>query len=65
MRSPGNQRPGLALSFEHWPVNVPPNTRLKLAARVPNRSSGRPGIPCASIPFVNSHTLRRSLSAIR
>ena len=51
MRSPGNQRPGLALSFEHWPVNVPPNKRLKLAARV----------DCG----MNLFSARRSLSAIR
>jgi hypothetical protein len=54
----------LFFSLEH-PFARLPNTRLKLSAPVPNRSSGHPGIRCASIPFVNSHTLRRSLSAIR
>jgi hypothetical protein len=42
-----------------------PNTRLKLPAPFPNESGVRPDAPCASIPFVNTSILRRSLSAIR
>jgi len=44
---------------------VLPNKRLKLAARVLKESGGRPEIRYARIPFVNSLSLRRSLSAIR
>jgi hypothetical protein len=43
----------------------PPNKRLKLAAPVAIESGGHPEVRCASIPFVNSSSLRRSLSAIR
>jgi len=42
-----------------------PNQRLKLAAPVANGSDGHPEVRCASIPFVNTTSLRRSLSAIR
>ncbi len=46
-------------------VAVLPNTRLKLSAPVLTEFSSHPELWCASIPFVNSQTLRRSLSAIR
>jgi len=39
--------------------------RLKLPAPVANASGGRLKARCASIPFVISSSLRRSLSAIR
>jgi len=42
-----------------------PNTRLKLSAPVATISGGRLEVRRASIPFVDSQTLRRSLSAIR
>jgi hypothetical protein len=44
---------------------VLPNTRLKLAAPVLTEFGSRPELRCASIPFVNLKTWRRSLSAIR
>jgi len=42
-----------------------PNTRLKLSAPVANGSGGHAEARPASIPFVDTSTLRRSLSAIR
>jgi hypothetical protein len=42
-----------------------PNTRLKLSAPVRNGYAGGFNIPCCRIPFVNTSSLRRSLSAIR
>ena len=41
-----------------------PNQRLKLAPVV-NESGGRPDARCSRIPFVNTSSLRRSLSAVR
>jgi hypothetical protein len=42
-----------------------PNKRLKLAAPVANGSGGHLEVRCCSIPFVNTSSLRRSLSAFR
>jgi hypothetical protein len=42
-----------------------PNTRLKLSAPVVNGSDGHLQLRCGTIPFVNSLSLRRSLSAFR
>jgi len=44
---------------------VQPHTRFKLSAPVPKESGGRSAIRCGTIPIVNPHSLRRSLSAIR
>jgi len=42
-----------------------PNTRLKLAAPALVGYGFHRELPCASIPFVETSSLRRSLSAIR
>jgi len=54
----------IAFTFRYL-LPVLPNMRLKLSAPVPNRSSGLLERRCASIPFVNTFSVRRSLSAIR
>ncbi len=52
-------------ALHHGPASAPPNTRLKLAAPVVNKSGGRPEARCSRMPFVNIPAGRRSLSAIR
>jgi len=47
------------------PVALQPNKRLKLSAPALNRSPMTANLRCATVPFVNSYSLRRSLSAIR
>jgi hypothetical protein len=42
-----------------------PNTRLKLSAPDANGSGGHLEVRRASIPFVDTSSLRRSLSAVR
>ena len=42
-----------------------PNKRLKLSAPVANAAGGHTQLRCASIPFENTSSRRRSLSAIR
>jgi hypothetical protein len=47
------------------PMRRPPNTRLKLSAPVLHGFGEHPDMRCGSIPFVNLHAWRRSLSAVR
>ena len=42
-----------------------PNKRLKLAAPAASASGGCLAVRCVSIVFMNTSSLRRSLSAIR